>query len=66
MRVQINFDQCEGHGRCAITAPAVFRVDAEGYGQVAVEDVPDEERARVERAIRLCPKQAIAWVSETV
>lgn len=65
MRVRINFDQCEGHGRCAITAPAVFRVDAEGYGQVAVENVPGEERARVERAIRLCPKQAIAWVIES-
>ena len=64
MQVRIDAEQCEGHGRCQVTAPEVFRLDAEGYGQVAVDDVPEEYRAPVERAIRLCPKQAIMWVRE--
>ena len=68
MRVQIDPEQCEGHGRCAITAPEVFRIDADGWGQVILEEIPedasDELRAKVERALRLCPKQAIAWVPE--
>jgi ferredoxin len=65
MRVRIDPDQCEGHGRCAITAPEVFRIDSDGWGQVVQQEVPDdaaELRAKVDRAIRLCPKQAIAWI----
>jgi len=65
MRVEINPDQCEGHGRCAITAPEVFKIDADGWGQVILDDVPEAQRVMVDRAIRLCPKQAIAWVTST-
>lgn len=67
MRVRIDPDQCEGHGRCAITAPEVFRIDSDGWGQVVQEEIPEdaaELRMKVERAIRLCPKQAIAWIVE--
>ncbi len=64
MQVRIDPEQCEGHGRCQVTAPEVFRLYTEGYGQVALDDVPDNLRTKVERAIRLCPKQAIAWVRE--
>jgi ferredoxin len=31
---------------------------------VLVDEVPEELREKVERAIRLCPRQAIAWVEE--
>lgn len=64
MRVRIDSDRCEGHGRCQANAPEVFRLDAEGYGQVRLDEVPEELRAKVDRAIRLCPRQAIDWVPE--
>lgn len=64
MQVRIDPDRCEGHGRCQVNAPEVFRLDAEGYGQVHLEDVPEDLRPKVERAIRVCPRQAIAWVTD--
>lgn len=65
MKVQVNEDMCEGHGKCQNAAPAVFRLRGDDVSEVIVDVVPAEEVERVERAIRLCPRQAIKWVSET-
>ena len=50
---------CEGHGRCEQAAPAVFRVDDDDKSAVIMPEVPEELRARVEQAVKLCPRQAI-------
>ena len=34
MKVQINPELCQGHGRCYDLAPGLFGADEEGYGQV--------------------------------
>jgi len=65
MKVQVNEDMCEGHGKCQNAAPAVFRLREDDVSEVIVDVVPAEEVERVERAIRLCPRQAIKWASET-
>jgi ferredoxin len=61
MRVQVDHDQCEGHGRCQLVAPAVFELREDDLSYVRVSEVPDDLTPLVERAIRWCPKQAISW-----
>ncbi len=34
MKVQINSDKCQGHGRCYDLAPGLFGDDEQGYGMV--------------------------------
>jgi ferredoxin len=60
MKVIVNHDQCEGHSRCQAAAPEVFEVRDDDKSYVLIDPVPEEQRANVERAARLCPKQAIS------
>jgi ferredoxin len=62
MKVQVNQDMCEGHGKCQAAAPEVFELGDDDLSHVLVDDVPEELKPKVERAIRLCPRQAISWV----
>jgi ferredoxin len=60
MKVSINYDRCEGHARCEAAAPEVFEVREDlSYIKPGMETVPEELRAKVERAARLCPRQAV-------
>lgn len=60
--VRVDEMTCELHGRCEESAPDVFRLsDDDDWAQVLVSPVPDELYEQVERAIRTCPRQAIAW-----
>lgn len=58
--VRINRETCEGHGLCALDSPTVFEADADGYGIVIADEVPDELRAQVETCVRGCPAGAIS------
>ncbi|CAM3182567.1 4Fe-4S single cluster domain-containing protein [Paracoccus aminovorans] len=57
VKVKVDMDLCEFHGQCVFIAPEVFRF--EGDDLVWTEEVPEEERARVERAAKACPQLAI-------
>lgn len=65
MKVVVDHDLCEGHARCQEAAPDVFEVRDDDRSYVLVDDVPEEQRQNVEQAIRLCPRQAIAWAKDT-
>lgn len=61
MRVQVDEERCEGHGRCYALAPTVFEPDDIGYAQVLGDGTVDpasEEKARL--AVANCPEQAIS------
>ncbi len=62
MKVEVNHDVCEGHGKCQMSAPEVFELRDDDLSYVLVDDVPPELREKVDRAIRLCPRAAIRWV----
>ena len=65
VKVQINPDLCQGHGRCYDLAHGLFGDDDEGYGQVLGDGVvpPDKERdARL--AVLNCPEHAVELVEE--
>lgn len=60
MRVRIDLERCQGHGRCYNLAPDLFGEDDEGYGTVLGDgSVPAgwEHDARMSAAN--CPESAI-------
>ena len=59
MRVVVNFDLCESNALCVDAAPEVFEVRDDDFLYVLDENPPEELRAKVEAAVRVCPKQAI-------
>jgi ferredoxin len=59
MKVTVDYDRCEGHGRCQAAAPEVFRLNDNDQADVLLPHPPEELRPKVERAARLCPRQAI-------
>lgn len=61
MKVIVNEDMCEGHGKCEMSAPEVFKLGPDDVSIVLIDEVPTELEEKVARAIRLCPRQAIAW-----
>jgi len=66
VKLQIDTDRCQGHGRCYDLAPTVFGDDEEGYGKVLGDGVvalEKEDDAR--RAALNCPEHAITLIEGT-
>ncbi|MGH9094321.1 MAG: ferredoxin [Acidimicrobiales bacterium] len=59
MRVQIDSQRCQGHGRCYSLAPEVYDCDDEGYGTVRVADLPDALEGQATLGEQSCPESAI-------
>ena len=64
MRVIVDFDLCESNAVCLGIAPDIFEVRDDDFLYVLNENPPEESRAKVEEAIRRCPKQAISLAEE--
>lgn len=62
MKVTVDHDRCEGHGKCVTAAPDVFELGDDDLSRVKVAEVTAAQKEGVEKAIRLCPRQAIDWV----
>ena len=60
MRIVIDEMLCEGNAECMKAAPEVFVVGDDDRARLLIERPPEELRARVEAAVRRCPRQAIA------
>ena len=60
MKVHINSEVCQGHGRCYDLAPKLFGEDDEGYGTVLGDGVvPPGEEQEARLAVANCPERAI-------
>lgn len=60
MKVAIDAERCQGHGRCYDLAPGLFGEDAEGYGVVLGDGlVPPADQAQARLAALNCPESAI-------
>jgi len=55
MRVQIDLDYCEGHGRCHAVAPALFLLDDDGFASRAEIDVPPGLEHSAASGVGACP-----------
>ena len=60
MRIVVDTDLCQGHAMCELEAPDVFKVPKRGVVEIIDPEPPDEIREDVERAIDMCPTQAIS------
>ena len=60
MRVIVDRDLCESNGVCEGLVPMVFRINDDDELDI-LEEHPDESlRAKVQDAVRSCPKQALS------
>jgi ferredoxin len=65
VKVQIDSERCQGHGRCYDLAPGLFGEDEEGFGQVLGDGVVTSGREREARlAVANCPERAVEIVEE--
>jgi ferredoxin len=64
MRVVVDRTLCESNGVCARLLPEVFVVDDDDRLRIKQERPPEALRARVEHAVRRCPKLALSIVEE--
>ncbi|MCG8588902.1 MAG: ferredoxin [Proteobacteria bacterium] len=59
-KIVVDYDLCEANAVCMDVAPDAFRVEDDDTLTVLIQgDVPADQRAKVEDAVRLCPRQAI-------
>ena len=64
LRVIVDYDVCESNALCMAAAPEVFEVRDDDNLYVLNETPGEDLRAKVEEAIRRCPKQAITLANE--
>jgi ferredoxin len=64
MRIEVDYDLCQGHAVCASEAPAVFAVPKTGQVQVLAESPPEAERKRIALAVKYCPTHALKIVED--
>ena len=58
-RIDVDLDLCQGHAMCELEAPDYFRVLKRGTVEILVPEPPEEMREDVERAVEMCPTQAL-------
>ena len=60
MKIVVDYDLCEANAVCMDVCPEAFRVEDDDTLTVLIETPGEELREKVEEAVRLCPRQAIA------
>jgi len=61
MRIVVDHEKCQGHGRCYDLAPEVFGADNDGYVELLVTgDVPPALEAKARTAVNNCPERALS------
>jgi len=60
MKVVVDYDACQSNAVCMGLMPDVFEVRDDGYMYVLKETLPEDQRSRLEEAVRSCPTQAIS------
>ncbi|MGH7894810.1 MAG: ferredoxin [Candidatus Binatia bacterium] len=64
MRVVVNPDLCEGNALCVKEAPEVFALGDDDQARVLVERPDESLRAKVDRAVRRCPRNALTLIED--
>lgn len=66
MRIRVDTELCQGHGRCYMLAPDLFEADDDGYSQPTAErPVPPGLADQARRAFMNCPEDAVILTEET-
>lgn len=64
MKVLVDRERCEGNARCVGAAPTVFELGDDDQARIRIDRIGEALRPAVERAARLCPRQAISIMDE--
>ena len=59
MKVRVDAELCEGHGRCYALAPEVYEADDHGHCVVVVAEPAGALEADARRGADNCPEHAI-------
>ncbi|MEY2454215.1 MAG: ferredoxin [Acidimicrobiaceae bacterium] len=60
MKIHIDQDRCEGHGRCYALAPELVEADDVGNGrEIGDGTVPADQTDNARRAAANCPERAV-------
>jgi len=59
MRIVVDFDLCQSHALCTEAAPEIFEITEDGFLNVKIEQPDEKLRAKAQRAVAVCPTQAI-------
>ncbi len=59
LRVAVDRERCQGHGRCYVLAPEVFEPDDDGYGYVISSEIPPALHDAARKGAGNCPEDAI-------
>lgn len=60
MKITVDYERCELHGECLISAGDIFDIRDDDDAVVLLNENPGEDaRARVEQAALMCPVAAI-------
>jgi ferredoxin len=62
MKVVVDYELCESNALCMEAVPEVFEVREDDLLYLLQEEPPAALRAKLEHAVRVCPKQAIKIV----
>jgi ferredoxin len=60
MKVRVDYDLCEGNAVCVKVCPEVFEVGDDDRAHLRVEQPGEALRAKLELALRRCPRQALS------
>jgi len=62
MKILIDMDLCEGNAVCSKVAPEVFTVGDDDKASLINTSPGEDLRAKIEAAVRRCPRQALSLV----
>ncbi|HKY48196.1 MAG TPA: ferredoxin [Acidimicrobiia bacterium] len=63
MRVAIDHERCQGHGRCHALAADIFELDDLGYSALrADDDLTGDHLEAAHRAVAGCPERALRLI----
>ncbi len=60
MKIVVDYDLCEGNAVCMKLCPEVFEVRDDDHAHLLIEHPAEDLRAKVEAAVRRCPRQALS------
>lgn len=65
MKVTVDYDLCESNAVCVGIDPATFEIRDDDVMYIIDGEITDDaKRARVEEAVRRCPKQALEIIED--
>ena len=62
--LRADFAACQGYANCVMAAPSIYDIDDDGTVVLLKEEISEEERVKVEEAVKSCPVSALSIEDE--